>query len=559
MSKKFYLLAGALLGVIYLRGMFIPLMDNDAAHHANIALHMFSTGDYTSLIDHGRDYLDKPHLHFWLAALSYHIFGVNSFAYKFPSLLFSILGIYATYRLGKLLYSKETGRLAACILATSFSFILANHDVRMDAILTSSIIFSIWQLIAFTRTFRWKNLILASIGLACGFSTKGMIGIAMPGIAVAAHILYERNWTTLLQWKWVLLPVFVLVLISPVLYCYYVQFDLHPEKIIRGQSAISGVKFILWSQNIERLEGEKFGAVAQGDPFFFLHTFLWAFIPWSLLTIAAYWKRLKKFIRNKFRYSSHREFITFGTITIIFIIISASNFKLPHYLNILLPLFSILLAGYLTSPMRRRQQRDLFITQIIQAGILLAGIIAVVVWIFPLQNFLIIALLLLPAILYFHFQPEATLPQRVILLSISTALCCNILLSFHFYPQLLKHQAGQSLADDILQLHIDQNRLYYLQDYERSNSLDFYSASLIADIPAQKLAAVNRPLWICTGTNGKAELDRCHIPYTIMKQVYNYRVSKPKGSFLDPESRASQLKYFYILSIDHKRHMSNTD
>ena len=549
MSKKFYLLAGALLGVIYLRGLFIPLMDNDAAHHANIALHMFCTGDYASLIDHGHDYLDKPHLHFWLAALSYHIFGVNSFAYKFPSLLFSILGIYATYRLGKLLYSKETGRLAAFILATSFSFILANHDVRMDAILTSSIIFSIWQLIVFTRTHRLKNLILASIALACGFSTKGMIGIAMPGIAVAIHILYERNWTTLFHWKWVLLPVFVLILVSPVLYCYYLQFDLHPEKIIRGQSAISGVKFILWSQNVERLEGEKFGAVAQGDPFFFLHTFLWAFIPWSLLTIAAYWKRLKKFIRKKFRYSTHREFITFGTVTIIFIIISASNFKLPHYLNILLPLFSILLAGYLTSPLRRRQQRDLFITQIIQASILIIGMMVMMLWIFPIQNFLLIPLLLLPGILYFHFQQEATTQQRVVMLSICTALFCNTLLSFHFYPQLLTHQAGQTLADDIHQLHIGPNRLYYLQDYEHSNSLDFYSASLITDIPAKKLSTLNHPVWICTGPNGKAELDRCGIPYTVTKQVYNYRVSKPKGSFLDPESRASQLKQFYVLVV----------
>lgn len=550
MSKKFYLLAGALLGVIYLRGLFIPLMDNDAAHHANIALHMFRTGDYASLIDQGRDYLDKPHLHFWLAAWSYHIFGVNSFAYKFPSLLFSILGIYATYRLGKLLYSKEAGRLAAFILATSFSFILANHDVRMDAILTSSIIFSIWQLIAFTRTLRSKNLVLAGVGLACGFSTKGMIGIAMPGIAVAVHILYERNWTTLLQWRWMLLPVLVLILISPVLYCYYIQFDLHPEKIVRGQSTISGVRFILWSQNTERLAGEKFGAVAQGDPFFFLHTFLWAFIPWSLLTIAAYWKRLKKFIRKKFRYSSQREFITFGTVTIIFIIISASNFKLPHYLNILFPLFSILLAGYLTSSLRRRQQRDLFITQIIQAGILLIGMTVLMMWIFPLQNFLVIPLLLLPGILYFHFQQEATVQQRVVMLSICMALFCNTLLSFHFYPQLLTCQAGETLAKDILPLHIDRSRLYYLEDYERSNSLDFYSASLLADIPVQKLTTIKHPIWICTGANGKAELDRCGIRYSITKQVYNYRVSKPKGSFLDPKSRASQLKYFYVLAIE---------
>jgi hypothetical protein len=175
--------------------------------------------------------------------------------------------------------------------------------------------------------------------------------------------------------------------------------------------------------------------------------------------------------------------------------------------------------------------------------------IALTLWVFPLQNFLVIPLLLLPGILYFHFQQEATLQQRVVMLSICTALFCNTLLSFHFYPQLLTHQAGKTLAEDILQLPIDRNKLYYLQDYEHSNSLDFYSASLIADISAQKLSTIRQPVWICTGVNGKAELDRCHIPYTITRQVYNYRVSKPKGSFLDPDSRASQLKHFYVLAI----------
>ena len=67
----------ALLGLVYITGLFVPLMDNDSAHHANIALRMYLTGDYVSLVDHGKDYLDKPHFHFWLSAFSYNIFGVT--------------------------------------------------------------------------------------------------------------------------------------------------------------------------------------------------------------------------------------------------------------------------------------------------------------------------------------------------------------------------------------------------------------------------------------------------------------------------------------------------
>jgi 4-amino-4-deoxy-L-arabinose transferase-like glycosyltransferase len=146
-SRWQYIAFFSLLIVVYIIGLFVPLMDNDSAHHANIALRMYLTGDYVSLLDYGQDYLDKPHLHFWLSACSYLIFGVTGFAYKLPSFLFTILGTYATFRLGRKLYNDEVGRLAALIVASSFAYILANNDVRMDAILTGSIIFATWQLV----------------------------------------------------------------------------------------------------------------------------------------------------------------------------------------------------------------------------------------------------------------------------------------------------------------------------------------------------------------------------------------------------------------------------
>jgi len=142
LSNRVYIFLFSLLGLSYVVGLFVPLLDNDAAHHANIALHMYLNRDYVNLVDSGKDYLDKPHFHFWLCAISYKIFGVTSFAYKLPSFLFTVLGIYSTYRLCKSLYNHETGKLAALIIASAFAFMLSNSDVRMDAILTACIAFA---------------------------------------------------------------------------------------------------------------------------------------------------------------------------------------------------------------------------------------------------------------------------------------------------------------------------------------------------------------------------------------------------------------------------------
>ena len=272
LSNHIYKLLFALLGLVYIIGLFVPLMDNDSAHHADIALHMYLTGDYVNLIDHAGDYLDKPHLHFWLCAFSYKFFGVTTFAYKLPSFLFTILGTYSTYRLGKSLYNNETGKLASLIVASAFAYILANNDVRMDAILTASIAFAIWQLIDLIQSKKILNLIGAAWGLALGFCTKGHIAVFVPAVAALFYILYKKDWKFLLNRKWLLLIFLFGLFISPVVYCYYLQYNLHPEKIVRGKDHINGVKFILLQQSVDRFSGQM-GNDAKNDYLFFLHSF----------------------------------------------------------------------------------------------------------------------------------------------------------------------------------------------------------------------------------------------------------------------------------------------
>src|SRR5688572_6267182 len=165
---KFILIA--ILAIAYIGGLFVPIMNNNAAHHGNIALHMYLTGDYINLIDRGMDYLDKPHLLFWLAALSYKVFGVSSFSYKLFSFLFVLVGIYATFRLGKILFEKKTAQYAALMLCSAFAFVLSVNDVRMDAMVVSCIAFATWQLFEYFFVEKKSAIYLAAMGLALGFA-----------------------------------------------------------------------------------------------------------------------------------------------------------------------------------------------------------------------------------------------------------------------------------------------------------------------------------------------------------------------------------------------------
>ncbi len=314
----------ALLGLVYLIGLFVPLMDNDSAHHAVIALHMHLTGDYVSLIDAGVPYLDKPHLHFWLAAFSYKLFGVTTYAYKLPSFLFTILGTYSTYQLGKALYDAPTGKLAALIAGSAMAYMLANMDVRMDAILTASVALSSWQLVAWIQHKRWRNAMGAALGLALAFCTKGHIGVVTPAAGAFFYILYQKNWRSFYHPQLLLILGAFALFISPVVYAYYLQYDLHPETVVRGRNNISGVQFILWKQNFERFEGDAFGSDGGNDYAFFFHSFLWAFAPWSILAFVAMFHNIKKIG------SRRSEWFTLGTIVPIAIILTFSGFKLPH-------------------------------------------------------------------------------------------------------------------------------------------------------------------------------------------------------------------------------------
>jgi 4-amino-4-deoxy-L-arabinose transferase-like glycosyltransferase len=530
-----------LLGIVYLIGLFVPLMDNDSAHHAVIAMHMHLTGNYVSLIDAGVPYLDKPHFHFWMAALAYKILGVTTYAYKLPSFLFTILGTYATYRLGKTLYNGEAGKLAALMAGSALAYMLANMDVRMDAILTASVALSSWQLAAWIDTKNWRNALGAALALAIGFSTKGHIGVVTPAAGAFFYILYKRNWRTFYHPHLLLIIAAFAAFISPVVYAYYLQYDLHPETVVRGRNNISGVKFILWQQNTERFEGDAFGSDAKNDYFFFFHSFLWAFAPWSVLAFIAMFNRIKKVKARRW------EWFTLGTIIPIALILTFSGFKLPHYLNIIFPAAAVLTAGWIQQLVQEQKgQKPYAITQVVVCSLLLVAVALLNVWAFPVYElWIVIGVLMMGIVTYLLLKNSAAGWPRIIAGSVLSSVLVWFLLNSNFYPKLLTYQAGNELAQKVVQTIGGAN--VYQQPGLRSFSFDFYTQTLAKPL-ADSAFRDNRPVWLLVDSAGLKEArTKYNIGSTIRHR--DFSVTQLNGTFINPATRQKALSELILAEV----------
>ena len=556
--KQQYIVLFIALVFVYLLGLIVPLMDEDASHHADIALQMVRSNNYIHLLSKGQDYLDKPHLLFWSAAAFFNLMGVTTLAYKLPSFLVTCLGIYSTYRLAKVLYTAETGRFAALITASSQAFILANNDVRMDAMLTGFIIFATWQLCEAVYWDKWYNYILGALGMALGFATKGMVGVAMPAIAMFFLLLYQRNWKKLFNIKWfVVLPLLV-IFISPVLYCFYIQFDLHPEKAIRGSSNISGIKFILWGQSTERFDGDHFGK-GKVKPFFFLHTMLWAFLPWAFITYYAIFSKLAFFIKSGFRFIAGQELLTLGTILLIFTAISSAGYQLPHYLNILFPFFGIITAQKLLelhhSQSGVRQLKLILKFQYIVIGGCVLIAIILNTWVFPLTSAVIIAAsVFLLVALWQNLSSGQSYFHKIVISSAFCIIFVNVLLNGNFYPQLLKYQAGISLAKVLTEKKINPAEVYKFNT--NSYAFDFYAANIFSFIELDDMKnkiGYEQEIWLFTNEEGKSKLVESGLPFKLIASSLNAKTTKLKPKFLNPETRKQACNTNYLIKIESKR------
>jgi len=431
-------------------GLFIPILEPDGSLYATIAKTMARTGDFVNLYVDGHDWLDKPHFPFWMAALSFKLLGVNAFAYKFPALLFWAAGAFYTWRLALSIYGKPVAQLATLIYVSAAHLVISNNDVRAEPYLTGLIIGAVYHFYKASRANRaavstaedswfprhrfslpW-HLLAGSFLAGCACMTKGPFVLITIGAGFLLDWVWGKEWDQFRKIRWWLAIVLTGVFMLPELICLYRQFDLHPEKLVFGHHNVSGIRFFFWDSQFGRFFNT--GPIkGSGDPFFYFHTVLWAFLPWSLLLYASILRRPRRQVSG--------ELICLGGALATFLVFSLSRFQLPHYLNILFPFFSILTASYLYGIHRRGTRRTIGVMQDV-INVLLPILVLLLCWFFRFNGwpFVMIVVAVLAVIAFLLFR-SPTLPGPIAR-SFWMSMLVFAFINFIFYPAILRYQAG---------------------------------------------------------------------------------------------------------------------
>jgi 4-amino-4-deoxy-L-arabinose transferase-like glycosyltransferase len=538
------------IALVYASGAFLEVMDIDEAQYAAISREMAATGEWLQVKDRGENYLDKPPLLFWLAALTFKLLGVSNFTYRLVPVLVSLLGIYATYRFTLLYYSRRAAYSAALIIASSMAFFLMHRDVRTDTMLTGWVIFSIWQIsewLALKTSGKkggWLYLLGGGIGLGCALLAKGPIGLAVPVLAFSTHFIYKRQWLNFFRPQWLLLLLIVAAMLAPMVWGLYTQYG------------IEGPYFYFWKQSFGRITGEN-EWVNDVNIFFQAQNFLWSFLPWVIFFAAALVFQLRRFAGGQLV-----EAVSLGGFLLPFFALSLSRYQLPHYTFVVFPLGAVLTGVYADYLMEHATQSAFKVMRFVQSllGFLLClAALLLVFWATPTREWWFWSgwALLFFLWSWFSFSPRTAM-QSLLGPSVIGIITACTTLNIQVYPELFRYQGGSAVGNYVLQNNIPVNRLWALSRLTDNNrelfmhSLDFKVQHVV---PMLKSAEEVIPqleggsCYIYTDTLGMQELEQLPVKVRSLQSFEKYHISMLTPEFLNPQTRHTVTQRVFLAEV----------
>ena len=290
--KLFSLLAvaSAILCFYHLSGRF--LFSGDETRVAGIVRAMLLPGPLFLPRLNGLLFLEYPPLFYWCGAFFMSVFGVCAAAAKTTPALSCFASILLTYALArKLEFSKGTSFTAGVMLGFSISFFMTGRTCTVDMTLCCMILLAVFGfysgMTAERPGPRFFYFILYTAGTAGAIMTKGLLGLALPGVVLFFTLLFRDIRERKLHWKeWLILGFCSLIALIPVgfwlveLYYWLGAHDFYE---------------VVYSNNIGRFTGSQTDHAARW--YYYLQRLPQLFQPWLLLIpfgLFALWRKFRR-------------------------------------------------------------------------------------------------------------------------------------------------------------------------------------------------------------------------------------------------------------------------
>ena len=310
---------------------YLPLLDPDEAHYAEITREMRRLGDYVVSRMDGVPLIDKPALFHWIQAGSFSVFGETELGARLPTALAALVLLWITYWLGKRLFGAHTGERAALMLAlTPLTFALSRF-AYFDMIFTACLFGAIALLAVAAKEQRRAWQIPGFVLLSLSAQIKGpFVFIVFVGAALLAALSKDtRVYLKRIAWIPGLIGAGVLAL--PWFLLMWQRFG---DAFIRDYVLYNNVQ--LFAAPLYR---------KSFHPFFYFRSGAAALFPWSLILIGAAVEAINawRHRRAALAMEPRRVILWAWTIT-VFVFFSASRFKLDHYIYPIAPAVCLLVA-----------------------------------------------------------------------------------------------------------------------------------------------------------------------------------------------------------------------
>jgi 4-amino-4-deoxy-L-arabinose transferase-like glycosyltransferase len=194
--------------LLVLLGAVRPLALPDEGRYAEISRWMLVSGDWLVPRLNGLPFFHKPPLLHWLQASAMGVLGVHAWAARLVPAAAAGLMLAGLFVATRRLVGEPLARRAAFMLALSPGFLLGGQYVNHDMLVAAWIASAIW---CFALAFMLAgdggrpHAGWARAGFVCcalGMLSKGLIGVALPGMVLFVWLSLARRWRQVPRLPW---------------------------------------------------------------------------------------------------------------------------------------------------------------------------------------------------------------------------------------------------------------------------------------------------------------------------------------------------------------------
>jgi len=203
--QKSWLILGTLWLALLILASLRPIAVPDEGRYGEIGRWMLVSGDWLTPRLNGIPFFHKPPYLYWLEAISVAIFGVNELALRLVPALHAGLMLTALYLAARNITTEPIARRAALMLGTSLGFLVGGQYINHDMLVATWIGLAIWSFAFAFMAGDKPNAWLARLGfMACalGMLSKGLIGIALPGLVILVWLIWTRQLKKMVHLPW---------------------------------------------------------------------------------------------------------------------------------------------------------------------------------------------------------------------------------------------------------------------------------------------------------------------------------------------------------------------